>query len=81
VRSRLKRREADVENCGIDVAMKSSSVCILDGGGEVLVEQAVSTDEAGLASVLKGRRRMRCVLEAGPLAEWLSRILERLGRW
>ena len=79
MRSRLKRREADVENCGIDVAMKSSSVCILDSRGSVLLEQGVSTDEAGMASVLRGRRRMRCVLEAGPLAEWLSEILERLG--
>ena len=79
MRSRLKRREADVENCGIDVAMKSSSVCILGDRGEVLLEEAVSTDEAGLASVLKGRGRMRCLLEAGPLAEWVSRILEGLG--
>ena len=39
----------------------------------------MSTDEAGLASVLKGRRRMRCLLEAGPLAEWVSKILEGLG--
>jgi hypothetical protein len=53
VRSRLKRREADVENCGIDVATKSSSVCILDGRGAVVLEQAVTTDEGGLASVLR----------------------------
>jgi transposase len=79
VRSRLKRREADVENCGIDVAMKSSLVCILGGRGGVVLEREVSTDEVGLASVLRGRRRMRCLLEAGPLAEWMSRILERLG--
>jgi len=79
MRSRLKRREADVNNCGIDVALKSSSVCILDGRGAVLLEQVVSTDEAGLSRVLTGRRRMRCVLEAGPLAEWMSGILERLG--
>ncbi len=68
-----------MENCGIDVATKSSSVCILDGRGKVLLEQAVSNDEAGLASVLTGRRRMRCVLEAGPLAEWMSRLLEEMG--
>ncbi len=68
-----------MENCGIDVSMKSSSVCILGGRGEEVLEQTVSTDEAGFARVLKGRGRMRCVLEAGPLAEWLSRILERLG--
>ncbi len=67
------------DGCGIDVAMKSSLVCILEGRGAVMLEQGVSTDEAGLASVLKGRRRMRCLLEAGPLAEWVSKILEGLG--
>jgi transposase len=39
----------------------------------------VSTDEVGLASVLKGRRRMRCVLEAGPLAEWIAKLVEQMG--
>jgi transposase len=68
-----------VDNCGIDVAMKSSAVCILDDRGAVLLEQAVSTDEVGLGSVLRDRRRMRCVLEAGPLAEWLSRLIEQMG--
>lgn len=75
----LKRREADVDNCGIDVAMKSSAVCIVDGRGVVVLEQAVTTDESGLASVLRDRRRMRCVLEAGPLAEWLSKLIEQMG--
>jgi hypothetical protein len=28
VKDASKQQEADVENCGIDVAMKSSSVCI-----------------------------------------------------
>ena len=75
----LKRREADVDNCGIDVALKSSSVCILDGRGMVVLEEVIPTDEAGLGSVLKERSRMRCVLEAGPLAEWLAKLLEQLG--
>ena len=79
MRSRLKRREADVENCGIDVAIKSSAGCILDRRGAVVLEQVISTDESGLASVLSGRQRMRCVLEAGPLAEWMSKVLEQLG--
>jgi transposase len=54
-------------------------VCILERRGAVVLEQVVSTDEVGLASVLRGRRRMRCVLEAGPLAEWISEVLERMG--
>src|SRR6266542_422611 len=72
-------QEADVARCGIDVAMKSSSICITDGRGVVLLERAVTTDEAGLRGVLGGRRRMHCVLEAGPLAEWLAGVVEGLG--
>ena len=68
-----------MENCGIDVVMKSSSVCILDGRGAVGLEQSISTDEMGLGSVLSGRQRMRCVLEAGPLAEWKAKLVEQMG--
>jgi len=68
-----------VEHCGIDVAMKSSSVCITDRRGVVVLERSVTTDEAGLRGVLGGRRRMRCVLEAGPLAEWMAEVIEGLG--
>jgi hypothetical protein len=32
-------QEADVEHCGIDVAMKSSSICITDGRGAILVNK------------------------------------------
>lgn len=73
------RQEADVEHCGIDVATKSSSICITDGRGLIVLERVVATDEAGLRGVLGGRRRMRCVLEAGPLAEWLAEVIEGLG--
>lgn len=68
-----------MEHCGIDVATKSSSICITDNRGAVLLERVVTTDEPGLQAVLKCRRRMRCALEAGPLAEWLSGIIEGLG--
>ncbi|HEU5250768.1 MAG TPA: IS110 family transposase [Thermoanaerobaculia bacterium] len=66
-------------NCGIDVALKSSSVCVLDGRGRIVLEKVVSTDEVGFGSVLGARRRMRCVLEAGPLAEWISQLIEQMG--
>jgi len=45
----------------------------------VVLEQVITTDETGLAGVLSGRRRMRCVLEAGPLAEWMSKLIEQMG--
>jgi transposase len=68
-----------MEHCGIDLAMKSSSVCITDGLGKVVLERVVSTDEVGLGLVLRGRARARCLLEASPLAEWVAQVVEGLG--
>lgn len=68
-----------MEHCGIDLAIKSSVVCLTDGKGRVVVERAVSTDERGLRSVLGGRPRLRCLLEASPLAEWVAEIVEGMG--
>jgi transposase len=68
-----------VEHCGIDVATKSSSVCITDGAGKVLFEGTARTEAEELKKTLSGRGPMRCVMEAGPLAEWLSELVEGLG--
>jgi transposase len=68
-----------MEHCGIDLATKSSSVCITDGRGLVLVERVVATEEAALREVFAGRRRMSCLLEASPLAEWAASLLEGWG--
>lgn len=68
-----------MEHCGIDLAVKSSSVCITDGAGKVVLERVVATDEEGLASVLRGRAGLRCLLEASPLAEWVAQVVEVLG--
>lgn len=68
-----------MEHCGIDLAGKSSSVCVTDGAGRVVLERVVGTDEGGLGSVLRGRARLRCVLEASPLAEWAAGLVERWG--
>lgn len=68
-----------MEHCGIDLSVKSSSVCITDVSGRVVTETVVTTDERGLGSVLRGRKRLRCLLEASPLAEWVAQVVEGLG--
>ena len=68
-----------MEHCGIDLSLKSSSVCVTDGAGRVLLERVVRTDEEGLGSVLRGRKRLRCLLEASPMAEWVAEVVEGLG--
>jgi transposase len=78
-RERLKQPEADMEHCGIDLAVSSSSVCITDVRGRILVEQAVATEEEALREVFAGRPRTQCLVEASPLAEWVSNLLEGWG--
>jgi len=65
--------------CGIDLASKASAVCILDKTGKVLKEFEVMTDADGYRNGLGKLSRMRCVLEASPLAEWAAQQLEALG--
>ena len=73
---RLKQPEADMDHCGIDLAIESSSVCVTDRRGKVLLERVIATEETALREVFAGRRPMRCLLEASPLAEWAADLLE-----
>lgn len=68
-----------MEHCGIDLAIKSSSVCITDEQGRVVKEMVVPTEELKLRQALGGRDRMRCLVEASPLAEWVAALVEGLG--
>jgi len=68
-----------VYHCGIDLALRSSWVCITNGKGVILEERVVATEEAELEEVFAGRRGMSCLLEASPLAEWMAKLLEGWG--
>lgn len=68
-----------MEHCGIDLAIRSSSICVTDESGEVLEEQVVSTEEEAFTEFFGGRKQMSCLVEASPLAEWTAGILEGLG--
>jgi transposase len=68
-----------MHHCGIDLAIKSSSVCITDRRGRVLEERVVATEEGALCEVFAGRARMSCLMEASPLAEWVANLLEGWG--
>lgn len=76
---RLKRQEADMESCGIDLAVRSSAICVMRDGGVIVMERVVPTDEVGLQAAVAGRARLRCILEASPLAEWAAGVLEAAG--
>jgi len=65
--------------CGIDLASQASAVCVLNEQGGILREQMVATEEGDLQTALDGLGRLRCVVEAAPLAEWVAQMLEELG--
>jgi len=65
--------------CGIDLASKTSAVCILNDQGVIVREQMVETEAEPLSEALAERGRLRCVVEAAPLAEWVAQVLEEQG--
>jgi len=68
-----------MEHCGIDLAVRSSSICVTDESGRVLKELVLATEEEALRGVFEGRGQMSCLVEASPLAEWTAKVLEGLG--
>lgn len=64
---------------GLDLGDRSSWYCVLNGAGQVLLEQKVSTTEKGLREAFGGMPRSRIALETGTHSPWVSRLLSRLG--
>ena len=58
---------------GLDVAVKDTSVCIVDDTGKIVREVKVASEPAALLAVLKNPayRFKRIGLEAGPMSQWL----------
>lgn len=66
---------------GLDVSIDETAICVVDGKGNVLLEQSVITDPETIAGVLTpyaGRMR-RVGHEAGALSPWLHAGLVELG--
>src|SRR4028118_2017362 len=57
----------------IDVSLKLSSVCVVDGTGRIVREAKVASEPAALVGCLResGLVLTRVGLEAGPLSQWL----------
>src|ERR1043165_8046659 len=62
---------------GLDVSVKDTSVCIVDGVGNIVREVKVASEPEALLAVLKNPayRFRRIGLEAGPLSQWLFSAL------
>ncbi|MEH6579518.1 MAG: transposase [Amphritea sp.] len=68
-----------MNNCGIDLASRSSAVCIMGDGLNILWERECLTDAAGFGQALQGKGKLRCIVEASLLCEWVADMLEDLG--
>src|SRR6266571_2170117 len=62
---------------GLDVSVKDTSVCIVDGTGKIVREVKVASEPDALLAVLRNPayRFKRIGLEAGPLSQWLFSAL------
>src|SRR5580704_7231495 len=76
-----KRRTAVEHYAGIDVSLELSSVCVVDGQGEIVKEAKISSEPEALVSFFKGLGfpMKRIGLEAGPLSQWLHAGLAQAG--
>jgi len=66
---------------GLDVSVKSVSICVLDAGGAVLARGETTSDPDEIAAFIAERAPgpERVVHESGILAIWLTRELEKRG--
>jgi transposase len=66
---------------GLDVSVKETSVCVVDGTGRVVREVKVASEPEALLAVLSNSlyHFKRIGLEAGPLSQWLFSALAEAG--
>src|SRR4051812_49665444 len=77
-----QRRSAAMEHyAGLDVSVKETSVCVIDGTGKVIQEVKVATEPEAIAAVLVDDTFAieRIGLEAGPLSQRLFSGLAEAG--
>lgn len=67
-----------MDHIGIDLHKRSSQICTLTAGGELL-ERRIQTTRERFAAALAGRARARILIEASTESEWAARCLEQLG--
>jgi transposase len=73
-------RERTVEHfVGLDVAVRETSICIVDNTGKAVKEIRVTTEPEVIAAALAGFTPKRVGLEAGPLSQWLYAQLATTG--
>ena len=66
---------------GMDVSLKETSICVVDGSGEIVSEGTVISEPSAIAEFIKAKagNAKRIGLETGPTTTWLWHELRALG--
>ena len=66
---------------GLDVSLKETSLCIVDGAGKITAETKVTSEPEALVGYFSSLtiKVVRIGLEAGPLSQWLHAALTQAG--
>jgi transposase len=66
---------------GLDVSLKETSLCIVDGAGKIIGEMKVASEPEALVGCFSSLtiKIVRIGLEAGPLSQWLHAALTQAG--
>lgn len=64
---------------GLDLGDRSSFYCVLNGAGEVILEERVATSPEAIKKVFSTMPRSRIALETCTHSPWVSRVLSDLG--
>ena len=64
---------------GLDLGDRSSFYCVLNGAGEVILEERVATNPEAMKKTFGKMPRSRIALETGTHSPWVSRLLAELG--
>jgi len=75
---KIEKVEGQKLTIGLDLGDRSSWYCVLDEGGEVLLERKLATTPKAMKEVFGGMPRSRIALETGMHSPWVSRLLSEL---
>jgi len=64
---------------GIDLANRTSAVCVVDERGNVVRQDGIKTDRSDLEALMNRLDYGRVLVEASPLAEWVAETVETCG--
>ena len=66
---------------GMDVSLKETSICVVDGSGEIVSEGTVISEPSAIAEFVKAKAAgaVRIGLETGPTTTWLWHEFRALG--